>query len=316
MMYRVASACLISSPIVAAFSPTLYDSSLSSIFPAMADRDAKRAEDASAAAALSVGSTASLSAATSSVATDTPSDTVTVLGFGSLLSVKSSRLTFPDLRNFRLGRVPDHRRVFGHPASIFFQRGIADADTLEFSSLCAERDPAEEGEGEGGGPGFICAVFEVPNDGMMEDPDGSGRLVPSEAFLEREEEFDIEMVPYRELDDDGTPRAEGGEGILCLRSTDESYLRRWGQERFHEQYGKYGVNTVWGWERDSGLRPCAPYLRHCVLAAEKMGSVCLDSFLDETFLVDRRTTVREYLKKHPEIMERLPPPFLAERYGG
>ncbi len=62
-------------------------------------------------------------------------DTITILGFGSLLSQKSSRVTFPTLRNFRLGRVRDHRRVFAHPASIFFQRGIANLDTLEMSSL-------------------------------------------------------------------------------------------------------------------------------------------------------------------------------------
>ena len=50
-------------------------------------------------------------------------DTITILGFGSLLSEQSSRTTFPDLTNFRLGRVRNYRRVFGHPASIFFQRG-------------------------------------------------------------------------------------------------------------------------------------------------------------------------------------------------
>ena len=50
----------------------------------------------------------------------------TILGFGSLLSEQSSRLTFPDLENFRLVRVPNYRRLMQHPASIFFQRGIAD----------------------------------------------------------------------------------------------------------------------------------------------------------------------------------------------
>lgn len=45
---------------------------------------------------------------------------ITILGFGSLLSLQSARLTFPTLTNFRLGRIPNHRRVFAHPASIFF----------------------------------------------------------------------------------------------------------------------------------------------------------------------------------------------------
>ena len=49
---------------------------------------------------------------------------ITIIGFGSLLSERSARVTFPTLTDFRLARVPKYRRVFGHPASIFFQRQI------------------------------------------------------------------------------------------------------------------------------------------------------------------------------------------------
>mmetsp|Transcript_20728 Transcript_20728/g.37466 ORF Transcript_20728/g.37466 Transcript_20728/m.37466 type:complete len:230 (-) Transcript_20728:74-763(-) len=223
-------------------------------------------------------------------------DVITILGFGSLLSERSSRLTFPELTNFRLGRIPNYRRVFGHPASIFFQRNIANMDTLEMSSLSAES----------GGPGFICAVFEVPNRDMMTNG------IPSEAFLEREEEFNIITVPFLE---NGSKEVVS-EGILCTRSTDEEYVRRWGTARLQKNYGAYGVSTIWGWEKDSGLKPCAIYLRHCVLAAESMGPECYASFLDETFLIDRKTTVRQYLEQNPNILTTLPPPELATRYGG
>ena len=47
-----------------------------------------------------------------------------------------------------------------------------------------------------------------------------------------------------------------------------------------------------------------------------MGAACLASFLDETYLIDRTTTIRQYLEQHPEIMSTPPPPALAERYGG
>ena len=114
-------------------------------------------------------------------------DEITILGFGSLLSLKSARLTFPTLRNFRLGRVPNHRRVFAHPASIFFQRGIANMDTLEMSSLSCEYVE---------GSSFVCSVFEVPNEGLSATGAGSDdNWVPSQAYLEREEEFEIAMVP-------------------------------------------------------------------------------------------------------------------------
>ena len=301
--------------------------------------------------------------------------TVTILGFGSLLSAKSARLTFPDLENFRLGRVPDHRRVFAHPASIFFERGIANIDTLEMSSLSCEY---EEGRS------FVCSAFDVPRDAGRSRPEadappggGGGGFagtaagsdwIPSQAFLEREEEFEIALVPYVELtpshaddDDDAavavgtgtSPRDDGNRtttatggvvgvgvvdfapvkmGVICRRSTDEAYVSLWGRDRFEGRYLKYGVEAIWGWSRDSGLRPCPAYLRHCVLASwnfggggrendrwsdiDGAGGVCYDSFLDETYLVDRETTVREYLTKYPGIMKAEPPEELRERYGG
>lgn len=231
---------------------------------------------------------------------------VTILGFGSLLSEKSSRSTFPNLTNFRLGRVKNYRRVFGHPASIFFQRGIANMETLEISSLCAEFC--------GGHEGFICSVFEVSNEKGEFSSIESNEFVPSMAFREREEEFEIILVPY--LEKESSSSHHDKKGILCTRSSDENYLILWGKERFQNNYGNYNIGTIWNWKEDSGLKPCAPYLRHCVLAAEKMGKECFDSFLDETYLVDRHTTIRQYLKENPSVMETLPPPELAERYGG
>ena len=158
--------------------------------------------------------------------------------------------------------------------------------------------------------GFLGAAFEVPAKDMMQDG------VPSPAFLEREEEFHITQVPYEVLEGGGLSSAEKKLGVICLRSTDEAYIQRWGQERFNKDFKQYGVDTIWGWKEDSGLLPCSVYLRHCYLAARTMGSECLNSFLDETFLVDRVTTVRQYLKDHPEVLDTRPPPELIGRYSG
>ena len=64
------------------------------------------------------------------------------------------------------------------------------------------------------------------------------------------------------------------------------------------------------------MLPCRVYLRHCVLASQRLSSEAADNFLDATFLADRQTTVREYLALHPEIMDEIPPPSLAQRYNG
>jgi hypothetical protein len=159
---------------------------------------------------------------------------------------------------------------------------------------------------EPGEPGFVVSVFEVSSKDCMEDG------TPSPDFLEREEEFDIVSVPYYALN---TPdKIE--HGLLCTRSADETYFARWGPDRFRDHFVKYGIDTIWNWSTTSGLLPCSIYLRHCYLAAQSMGEVCFDSFLDETFLVDRKTTIREYLKEHPEVLEARPPPDLESRYCG
>ena len=41
---------------------------------------------------------------------------MTVAGFGSLLSERSARSTFPELSNFRLATIAGWRRVFAHTA--------------------------------------------------------------------------------------------------------------------------------------------------------------------------------------------------------
>lgn len=226
---------------------------------------------------------------------------VTILGLGSLLSERSSRVTFPNLSNFRVVRVLGWRRVFAHSPSVFVRRGIGDIDSLQLSSLSAE--PCEGGA-------FYCTAFDVDDEGMP-------------AFREREEEYELEWVPFIEaaaLDACRTRSelrtAAAATGLLCCRSSDEAYIARWGRERWDRDYASVGLSTIWGWQPDSGIRPCSTYLRHCVLAAQKLGKACYDSFLDETFLVDRKTTVRAYLAAHPEVMATEPPPELRERYGG
>mmetsp|Transcript_35391 Transcript_35391/g.85650 ORF Transcript_35391/g.85650 Transcript_35391/m.85650 type:complete len:272 (-) Transcript_35391:1672-2487(-) len=263
------------------------------------------------------------------------SSTITILGLGSLLSERSSRTTFPNLQNFRLGRVQGYRRVFGHPASIFFQRGLANIETKEYSSLSAEpvTDSDDGGDSSSSSAvGFVCSVFEVPRDEIMTvatndgDSGGSGgensenSEIPSQAFLEREEEFNIIQVPYTELDakfagsEDNS--SQNNLGVLCTRSTDEAYVERWGLQRFNKHYKQYGIDTIWNFSTDSQLKPCQVYLRHCYLAAEKLGPACFNSFLDETFLVDRSTTVRQYVSENPHVLETLPPPGFEERYSG
>ena len=54
----------------------------------------------------------------------------TILAYGALLSERSSRLTFPDLTNFRLVRVRGLRRVFSHPHVFLIAQNVIDPSDL------------------------------------------------------------------------------------------------------------------------------------------------------------------------------------------
>lgn len=166
-------------------------------------------------------------------------------------------------------------------------------DTLEISSLSAE--PADPS------CGFTVCVFEVDQSKMGMDD-----------FVKREEEFNLVEVPFEE------EMGDLGRGLMCCASTDETYVEKWGQDAFDANYAAHGLPTIWGWEPTSGIRPCAVYLRHCVLAVSKAGvnQRARESFLDETYLADRETTVRMYLDQNPQVMETKPPESLMGRYSG
>ncbi|KAK4374478.1 hypothetical protein RND71_005155 [Anisodus tanguticus] len=215
---------------------------------------------------------------------------ISICGFGSLLSERSARSTFPDLINFRVAKLSGFRRVFAHTAPIFFERGIAKPETKEISSLSVE--PCE-------GENLIVTIFEI-----------QGSEIP--AFLEREHEFRFLAV---------IPETLNGlfyinPAVICTRYSDEEYLKtrcKGDKYIFFQRYGRYNIDKIW---RDDIL-PCRVYLRHCVLAAQNLGDLAYDNFLDHTFLGDRRTTIREYLSTTGSgIMEEEPPELLKERYGG
>jgi hypothetical protein len=230
---------------------------------------------------------------------------VEIIGFGSLLSKMSSLTTFPDLVDFRVVRVVGYRRVFRHPASVFFERGIASMDDLRISSLSCEKCEGSQ---------FLGVVFSV----------ASGQS--GTAFQAREEEFDFHLVTYESYGPN-IPGVEhitaGGRALMCVSSTNDAYIARWGHDQYTQKYLSLGLGDrgIWSWEEDSGILPCSVYLRHCYLSAKHLSVALgtddiLDSFLDDTYLVDRKTSLRTYLTANPDVLNTQPPENLVGRYSG
>jgi hypothetical protein len=213
---------------------------------------------------------------------------VTIVGYGSLLSPTSARLTFPQLREFRLVRLHGFRRVFGHPNTFLLRSRHVARDDLRCSSLSIEPCP---------GASLVAAAFTVD---MSE--------CQWRAFCEREEEYKIARLPLHAASSRTQVDTPVGEGIACIHSTDAELAPGLLED--------LALPTLWHWAPDSGLRPATVYLRHCLLAARAMG--CEDSFLDETWLVDRKTSLREYIAQTgvDSVLNCHVPPALQSRYGG
>ncbi|KAH9300324.1 hypothetical protein KI387_011907, partial [Taxus chinensis] len=217
----------------------------------------------------------------------TPDGHISICGFGSLLSERSARSTFPDLQKFRVAFLRGFRRVFAHTAPIFFERGIARMETKEISSLSVE--PCSE-------EWIIVTVFEIHKSEVM-------------FFIDREHEFRFLVAMPEDLS--GKPFSHPS--VVCCRYSDEEYCRvrcKGSQELFLQRYGRYNIDQIW---RDDIL-PCRVYLRHCVLAAKNLGKMAHENFLDHTFLGDRKTSIRQYLASQGlGIMDEEPPEMLKER---
>jgi len=219
---------------------------------------------------------------------------ITVAGFGSLLSETSARSTFDTVSNFRQGRLRGFRRVFAHAAPIFFTRGIAREETLEYSSLSVEPTSSSSS--------IVVTLFEM-----------HASEVP--AFIERELEFRFLAVQPEPLDAGSESGGVLRSAVLCARFSDEEFRRdrcRGSEAEYEARYGRFGIDRIW----DDRLLPCRVYLRHCVLASRALGPEAERSFLDDTFLADRETPIREHLRRNPDILEELPPPELGSRYSG
>ena len=230
-------------------------------------------------------------------------DYVPIIGIGSLLSKKSSRSTFPNLINFRLAKMKGYRRIFCHPAAIFHKRGIHNVETRELSSLSAEKlgekdfiaDPDLQNQE------IIVTTFEIPKS-----------EVP--AFIEREEEFEFDIVTVQDMVKDGDV-SKSSTGLLCTRSTDAEYIRKLGQDRFNEDCKAVGVQSIW--DAPGEIYPCRLYLRHCLLAAKNLSGEAYENFLDTTYLYDRKTKLRKYVEeKYDLIMDEKPKKELGDRYDG
>jgi cytoplasmic tRNA 2-thiolation protein 1 len=220
-----------------------------------------------------------------------PRGTVTLVGFGSLVSRGSAATSFP-FTNFRLGTVRGWARIFNRASPGLLAKGACAPATGEVCGLAFAR--------VAGAAAARVALLDVD----------AGEGVA--AFLKREPFYDIRALPF--VDDAGV----AGVALACCEcATDAAAAALWGDAA--RAWRALAAGRVWhdGSAEDGSVLPplplvpvvahCEPgalpvrewvypaptYLRLCWLAHRRAG--LLAHFLDSTLLADRRTTLREYL---------------------
>ena len=189
--------------------------------------------------------------------------------------------------------------MFSHPSHHVLRRASDPAwpniwgnfDTKELAGLACEQCE---------GLSFSSVYFEIPVD---EFP----------AIQAREDMYDLVVAPAI------TASGTDVQGYICSATTDEKLQELMG-DSFEHKYGRHfngnpipGRPRVWGWE--GVILPARLYLRHCALSISNQGGQkALDKFLDDTYLWDRQTTVREHLAADPLIMATPPPEDHPDAY--
>lgn len=201
---------------------------------------------------------------------------VTIGGFGSLMDEASARATTPSITNWRYGWVDGYVRIFNLVSIINIARGNATGDHL---ATCTAR-PRD-------GAKLRVCLYDVP---AAEYPE----------LLARERRLREVVAPY--VDDAG----RAAECVIFGEYSDAEYRaeRATTNEIWQQEVGRYYVGAKI--YRDDIL-PVPSYLTRCLTAFQKLGEESLSNFLDQSFLGNGKTTIREYIAEGgaemPELTE-------------
>ena len=191
-------------------------------------------------------------------------DVVTIAGFASLMDEASARETTPSITNWRYGWAEGWCRVFNLVSILNIRRGFATGERLV--TCTARPRPASR---------LRVCLYDVP---AAEYPE----------LLARERRLREATTRYT------TDGGEEGEAVIFAEYSDEEYRRERAStaELWHEEVGQwYDGEKIY---RDD-LLPVPRYLERCLAAFHALGPCDLANFLDESFLGDGVTSIREYI---------------------
>ena len=184
---------------------------------------------------------------------------VTIFGYGSLLSEKSSARSFKSMQHRRLGVLPGYKRVFALGLQGFAEAGFGtDAEC----GVLALR-PLSPGEAA---PPVVGVLFDISQEEL-------------EVYHHRERAYDIRVLPVVEsccsscscvTGTSASPhcRCVTVDAVVALETTDAEVRARLGDDAYVSLVGDGWVDRAWGWNGTSRTFHVPP---DCWLVAARSG---------------------------------------------
>ena len=200
----------------------------------------------------------------------------TIFGYGSLMSAQSAAKTM-DVANLRAGILFDYRRTSNLVSISSIKAGTADLETLECAALSIAPSSSSSGKDS------VCGcLFEITEKDLG-------------PYIEREHRYAVEEVDVYDITSKNTRKA-----LTVVARTDEAYRAIMDDREYYQRVGQYYDGSLWG---RTDVLPLRTYTNNAILAAQELGgNAWVENFLDQTFLGDGSTTIREYYEQYPERM--------------
>ena len=189
-----------------------------------------------------------------------------VIGYASLLSPVSIRRLFPNARNITPVEIHGHARCFNSYGTLSITKGLAHQNDRKLAHAAAVLRPDTI---------LYALAFQLDE-------------ADFKTYQRHEFRYDLREVTVISRETGEALRA-----IICYESADQLIdTSLVGASDIYVLYAQYGVTAFWHTQH----LPAEVYLKHCLAAARDLGSDYITNFLKTSFIYDRETNLRAYLK--------------------
>jgi len=201
---------------------------------------------------------------------------IKIFGFGTLVLKESSLITCPNLQNFQPAMTKNAARVFGKVNLRAAYRGDVNWDEMKVASCFLEEKQGSQ---------VMGVSYDIPENDWPN-------------LRARELDYDCRQIDIFDLD--GNPQ---GKALTFFGyPNDEKFLGMMseGDQIYLTSRRKGYKDAIYR----QGIYPAESYIDKCMNAFSHVDTRMMQNFLDNSFLADRTTTLRSYLKEnYPELLE-------------